>query len=131
MFVLNLAWEYLQMPLYLGGIKGLFPLGPALGFLASMGDVVMGLLLFVIVRTRIGRGLFAANGYLTIILLGIMLAAAVESYALHIHLWKYSPLMPLLPWLGIGLSPLLQMELTPPLAMSVADRLMKDTKRLV
>jgi hypothetical protein len=43
--------------------------------------------------------------------------------------WTYSDLMPVIPWLGLGLSPMLQWLVIPSLALAAArrGRLLRDT----
>jgi hypothetical protein len=36
--------------------------------------------------------------------------------------WRYSDLMPIIPWLGLGLSPMLQWLVIPSLALAAAGR---------
>ena len=60
------------------------------------------------------------NSYVTAAVLGLAYAALVEHAALTSGRWSYSEHMPVLPWFGAGLWPLLQMTLLPPLAFLFA-----------
>lgn len=51
------------------------------------------------------------------VLLGLMTTAAIEWTSVAKGRWSYSELMPVDPWLGIGLSPILQWLLIPALAL--------------
>ena len=61
------------------------------------------------------------RGYLIMIMTGFVLAVSVEWVALHVfNRWQYTEHMPKLPVLNIGLIPLLQMMVLPPLIFRVA-----------
>ena len=94
-------------------------------FIASLGDGVMTLLLFGfgwLVRGR--RDWFArpgVSGYSIMIAAGAALATAVEWTAVHVlQRWTYAESMPRIPGLEIGLVPVLQMMLLPPLVFCIA-----------
>ena len=54
---------------------------------------------------------------------GILLTLGFEYYYTNISLrWTYADLMPLVPLFGIGLSPLLQWRIIPPLVVWLARR---------
>ena len=63
------------------------------------------------------------TGYTTLIVSGALLAIAVEWLALHVlHRWSYAEAMPQLPVLNVGLVPVLQMLILPPLIFYAAAR---------
>lgn len=123
---LNLAWETLQIGAYA------FPPTPMMEtllgcLLPSLGDGVMVLGIYWAGRVafRHPRWILSPGprGYLLMLGVGLLLAAAVEVNALYqTGAWAYNPRMPRLPWLGVGLWPILQMTLLPPLIAGVVGR---------
>jgi hypothetical protein len=60
------------------------------------------------------------NGYLSAAVLGAVAALSLEWRALATGRWSYSGLMPIVPGLGVGLLPFLQLPLLVPLAFWAA-----------
>lgn len=55
-------------------------------------------------------------GYGLMLVTGLVIAVAIEWNAVHIlERWRYSSSMPRLPWLGVGLIPIFQMLVLPPI----------------
>ncbi len=119
---LNYGWELAQ--------SGLFTEESNAGnvwlhcFVASLGDGIMVLLLFGIGRLICGhRNWFVhpgLKGYAILTLAGVLMAVAVEWVAVHmLQRWSYAQAMPLIPGFEIGLVPVLQMVLLPPLIFRI------------
>jgi len=114
----NYPWELAQAPLYappMGWGARLWHCG-----LASVGDGAMVLLIVVAGRLLLRRGdWFVRPGTrdrLVMLALGLALSVGVEWVALRgLGWWAYAPGMPLVPVLGVGVAPLLQMLALPPL----------------
>jgi len=64
---------------------------------------------------------FGRRVALTIIVLGIAYTIMSEWNVEVWRSWSYSSVMPLLPWVGTGLSPLLQWLVVPPLAFAITS----------
>ena len=118
--LLNFPWETLQAPLFVG--MGEAPYFEAIrGCLrATMGDAVIMLLAYWIVSVALGnrRWLLAprAAHLIWFIALGVLITAVIEWLATRGHWigsWTYSAGMPVVPGVGIGLSPLLQWVIVP------------------
>jgi hypothetical protein len=115
--VLNYGWELAQAPLYVGlqdYDAGVF----WHCFVASLGDGVMVLLIVAAGWVTFQRPDWflrpGVSGYLIMIISGLFLAILVEWVAVHIlQRWEYTPMMPELPWLDIGIVPIAQMVLLP------------------
>ncbi len=124
--VLNLLWEFAQMPLYTlarTGTAGQMLLAglhcTAADVLIATAAVLAALVIFataewpggrrwmvvVIAATQFGTGYTLFSEYLNTVVR---------------HAWTYSKLMPILPWLGTGLSPLAQWIIIPPVALAWA-----------
>jgi len=119
-FSLNLIWENAQAFLF-RGYEG-FAAHFWVCFIATFGDVVITAAIYGVValvsvetnwfrRMTLGQVIFA-------MLLGIAIAAAIELRALASGRWAYDG-MPLIPFTGIGLVPLLQMMILPPLSFLI------------
>jgi hypothetical protein len=120
---LNLAWEVAQMQVYAFPRQGV--MADLVGCLVpSLGDGLM-----TLVISWSGWGLFRSAGWvlrpgvrgsLLAALVGFVLAVGVEWNALHrTGAWAYAPAMPLLPVIGVGLLPVVQMLLLPPMTFVI------------
>jgi hypothetical protein len=118
----NLVWEAAQLPLYTLWVEGTrAQLAYAL-FHCTLGDVLIGATtLFAAITLMRARSWptkgFRPVSYVTVIL---ALAYTVFSEWLNVEVrqsWAYRDIMPRLPWLGTGLSPILQWMVVPPLAL--------------
>ncbi len=117
-FTLHFVWEFVQVPTYTG--MAVLPHWEAIKLCmsATFGDVGFALIAFwlasLVARTRdwILRPMrFPAAIFVAV---GIALTVGFEYYYTNISLrWTYSDLMPLVPPLGTGLSPLLQWIVIP------------------
>ena len=91
---------------------------------AAVGDVGIILGIYAagaLAAGNIGWGLCGRwNIYATASVLGLAYAALVEHAALAAGRWSYTERMPVVPGLGAGLWPLLQMTLLPPLTFWIA-----------
>ena len=123
-FVLNEIWEMTQMSSYVETSGRSWT--STLGFCtrAAAGDVGITLGLYasgVLAAGDPGWGLRSRwNIYATLAVLGLAYAALVEHAALAAGRWSYTDRMPVVPWLGAGLWPLLQMTLLPSLTFLFA-----------
>ncbi|MGK0186442.1 MAG: hypothetical protein ACI9R3_002225 [Verrucomicrobiales bacterium] len=124
-FVMNEIWEMVQMPAYVETAGRSWASTLALCTRAAVGDV--GIILGIC-----GAGTLAAgdpnwclrdrwNIYATAAVLGLVYAVLVEQAALASGRWSYTESMPVVPVLGAGVWPLLQMTLLPPLTFWIAQ----------
>ena len=115
--VLNLAWETLQLPLYAIWKKG-SPGEIVFAVLhCTLGDLLIALVALNVALLAIGKGWPAHNLVRSLggaVGLGMAYTAFSEwRNALVLKTWAYSELMPTVPGLHIGLSPMLQWLLIP------------------
>jgi hypothetical protein len=120
----NYLWELAQSPLYLGQDDVGVLLWHCLR--AAVGDGVLVLVIFaggaLVMRrpdwfVRPGKG-----GYLWMLSAGLVIGVVVEWLGVHVAgRWAYGPRMPLVPGLEIGVVPVLQMLLLPPLIFRMAS----------
>jgi len=112
-FLLNFVWEFLQAPTYAGMVELGHWDGIKLCTGATVGDVGFALTAFwvtsLVARSRGWILQPTSSQMLVFIGVGVALTVGFEYYYTNISLrWTYSELMPLVPPLGTGLSPLLQ-----------------------
>ncbi len=120
--VVNYPWERAQSGLYV--LPGGAEVDWWMCAVASVADGLVVLLIFQISQLVIGRRdwylLPGASGYGVLLLSGAVVSTAIEWSTIYVaKWWAYSPRMPLIPWLNIGLAPLAQMLLLPPLIVTL------------
>ena len=119
-YLLNFVWEMFQVPLFAGMRQ--MPHWEAVRFCAraTLGDAEIAVVTFWLVAA------FAATGRRWLLrptrrhVAGFVAAGVTITVVLEIvftrvwHRWSYSDLMPVVPVLGVGLSPILQWVVLPP-----------------
>jgi len=122
---LNYLWELAQAPLYVG-LERYTAAVFWHRFVASLGDGIMVMIIFTAGWITFHRWDWfyspGITGYLLMLTAGLILAVLVEWVAVHsLERWKYAENMPTLPGLGIGLVPIAQMLVLPPLVFRTAS----------
>ncbi|MGY3090884.1 hypothetical protein ACVWYF_003948 [Hymenobacter sp. UYAg731] len=121
-FALNFIWELSHCLLYEG--CGYDPLHVAFLALASLADAIMAALLYLGLALVYQDGLWVRQ--LTwvraswLVIIGGAGAALTEVVHLAAGNWVYTDRMPLIPGLGVGLSPVLQFAVLPLLIYSLS-----------
>lgn len=103
--LLNLIWEHLHSLLY-AGYRG----GGITEFIlirASLADAIM---ITVLALPFVFFEKLKKYAWI-IVVAGILLAIGIEWYALSTLRWAYNEFMPIIPILGIGLTPMIQLGL--------------------
>ena len=123
-FLLNYPWEFIQAPLF-EGMAGA-PHWDAVKTCtrAALGDALIMLTAYWVVAW-LGQGRAWPAGatgrdLVLLVAVGTGITALIEVLALNgwwITQWRYSAAMPVLPALGVGLVPLLQWVILPPLVV--------------
>lgn len=120
----NFPWELAHSPLYVA-----VPAWPArlwCCFVASLGDGVLLLLLWgagwAVFREKVWFESPSAMRYVAMVVAGVGLGVVVEVAALETGRWSYEPQMPRVG--SVGLTPLLQMMLLPPVIFALTARLL-------
>lgn len=126
-FVLNLLWENLQMPLYTGYISHV--IWGISCVQASLGDILIVLAMFIPVAIFRNKFDWFKN-YTKIDLIiflgiGLLIAIGFEKFALATNRWQYSSLMPIIPLVNVGLSPILQMLFLPFVTLKIINYITK------
>lgn len=134
-FLLHYPWEFLQVPLYEQMPDLLHWDGVIICTRATLGDVIISLAAYwTVAAIWHDRRWIKRQGTATIIAfmaMGIMVTVAMEWHATAIaNRWQYGDVMPTVPLLGTGLSPLLQWIFLPPLTIWFARRQILGQERL-
>ena len=127
-FIFQLAWEMLQMPLFLN--MSLNWQSILFCTLASVADTIMVLLIYYGFATLYNdtRWMMKPRTYRLAILVIVGGAGAALAELLYINLgtWSYSAKMPIIPGLKVGLVPVLQFMLLPAVIYFIALSFKKD-----
>ena len=121
---LNVIWERVHMPLY----SSYEALGQGWTLIAwvGLGDAMYTLCIACAIAAwkRDLNWLHRAGPleYVSAGVLGLLTAIFIEYKAMLLHRWSYSAGMPILPYLNLGLSPLLQLSLLVPLSVYLTKR---------
>lgn len=128
--ILNAAWEFVQCGLL---YEMNAPKGASLSWMqgwpwmlgAVLADVLLVLGVFYGAALLVGRRPVEppdALGWCALLGIGLIFGLLVEWAARSLNLWRYGPLMPTVNVFGaaIGLAPIVQMLLIPPLSVRIA-----------
>ena len=132
-FLLNYPWEFLQTPLFEGMAAAPHWDAVKVCTRATFGDAVIMLIAYAsIAVATMDRWWFRAPSrlqMLSFIAVGVIITVVIEHFATQsmdrAWGWRYADTMPTIPVLGIGLTPLLQWILLPPLAIWFVRRQIK------
>lgn len=121
-FLLNFVWELWQVPFF-----AFVPAAPHWeGILtctrATLGDAGISLFAFWVAALAVRSRSWIEQGNRTAAALflgvGVAVTVLVEWLATEVlSRWSYAPSMPVLPWIGTGLLPLLQWLIVPPVVL--------------
>lgn len=123
-FLLNFAWELIQMPLYQGSSYSI----SFIGFyaLASVADAIMVLLLYfgfaLILKNMFWIEFLNTQQIIVVILTGGIGAVLSEMRHLSLGSWVYDDSMPIIPYVNVGISPVLQFMILPLLTYFLSFR---------
>lgn len=126
-FILNLIWENLQMPLYTGyawhAIWGINCVK------ASLGDIRIVLVMYISVAVFRNKFDWFRNyskvDIFLFLVIGLFISIGFEKFALVTNRWQYSDLMPIIPFIYVGLVPVLQMLILPFLTLKIINSIKK------
>ncbi len=125
-FLFNLAWEVPHSLLYKTTTEMSQPEFVPRILEAAGGDVVMVLLIFFIIslaNLSFAWSITTKRNILLSLIAGVAISVLFEIYAQATGRFFYLPIMPLIPFTTIGLTPVLQMIFTPLATFLVAERI--------
>ncbi|MDO8430725.1 MAG: hypothetical protein Q7S72_01940, partial [Candidatus Taylorbacteria bacterium] len=114
-FFLNFIWENLHSLLYANYMGR--PITEFILLHATLGDVVM---IMIISLPFLFLPFFKKYDWL-IIPIGIIISISIEWYALGVGRWSYNEFMPIIPLLGVGLTPVLQLGFLGYVSLKISD----------
>lgn len=122
-FGLHFVWEYVHVGLYTNYEH--WSQGLPVYWLATVGDVLYTLGAFALVsaikKTYEWVNESTLADYFMLVTVGALIALFVEYKGLALDRWEYLPGMPIIPFLGVGLSPVLQMALLLPITVAITQ----------
>jgi hypothetical protein len=121
-------WEYMHISLYTG--YEALGWGMPITVFATVGDVlyvcgVAAALSYVMRSSLLRVATLPGTTYIILGLMGCVIALFVEYKAFYFERWHYTDMMPIVPFLGVGLSPLVQMSIVLPLSVYVTRAILK------
>ena len=127
--LLNFPWEFLQVPLFEQMPYAAHWEAIKTCSRATLGDAAIMLAAYWVVAAARGHRSWIARpdttGVVLFATIGLLATAIIERLALAglwIDSWSYSAAMPVVPGIGVGLSPLLQWVVLPPLVVWFVKR---------
>ena len=127
-FIVNFAWEILQVPLYKNATYTIHHI--AFCALASVADAIMVLLIYfcfvLIYKKPLWVEELTSPRIFILMLVGAVGAIVAEMRHLSAGNWAYDESMPLLPVVNVGLSPVLQFMLLPVLIYYLSYKMKKN-----
>ena len=126
-FLLNFVWELLQMPLFAGFADFQYYRLVLHCAKASYGDVVISLVAFagacLIARSRMWIISMNKSGVVAFLAIGLVITIVFEILATGpLNRWEYGELMPMIPVIGVGASPVAQWVILPLLQLWFVKR---------
>ena len=124
---LNFIWELVQAPLYVG----MSSLGDIVRhcFVASLGDGIILWMIYGLGWVAFGNWRWTfqpgSRQIAFTVSTGLVIAILIEWFALHwLHRWAYTIDMPRIPVLDVGLTPILQMLILPPIIFFLTQKIL-------
>lgn len=125
-FLLNFVWEILQVPLFAEMKEKQHWDGVRVCTIATFGDIAILLIAYWLVASFRGRDwIVKTKGRAVTSFVGISLVLSVLIEVVmtrYLHHYSYAPNMPIIPGIGVGLSPFLQWLTLPPLLLWFVHR---------
>lgn len=125
-FLLNFVWEMWQIPFYEGMMAMPHWEGVRFCTWATAGDAGIAVTAYwivaVVLRSRRWLLELTFGRTAAYVVIGLAITIVLEFTAVHVfERWGYAPIMPTIPLLGIGLLPVLQWLILPPLVLKLAQ----------
>ena len=126
-FLLNFVWELLQISLFAGAADFQYYQLILHCTKATFGDVVISLFAFagacLVTRSRMWIISMNKSGVASFLAIGLVITIVFELLATGpLNRWEYSELMPMVPIIGVGVSPVAQWVILPLLQLWFVKR---------
>ena len=124
--IAHLLWETFQLPLYTIWNSRTQDIAFAVGH-CIVGDIMIAGFSLLAALVVLGARTWPVERLVPVIALTILIGAAYTVFSEWLNTsvrksWTYSELMPIVPWIGTGLSPLLQWLVVPALGFMAVKR---------
>ena len=124
-FALHLVWEIVQLPLYTLWTTGTLSQQAFAILHCTVGDTMIAGLGLLLALAVINRSTWPAAGGRAVWVCVLFLGVGYTLYSEWLNVtvrrsWAYSEWMPIIPFIGIGLSPVLQWFIVPTLVLWLA-----------
>ena len=123
----NSVWEFPHLPLYTVWNQSTPRDKLVAVWHCTAGDILIAVSAWVLAVMVIGRPQWPADGFWRVAFLVIAFGLVYTGYSEWLSAtvrqsWTYSYRMPVIPWLGLGLSPMVQWLVIPSLALLASGR---------
>lgn len=126
----NLVWEMAHLPLYTIWRDGTWRDLTVAVIHCSAGDVVIATTALVLALLVLRAEAWPSDKFFTVAVTALAIGIAYTTYSERRNVfsrrtWAYADSMPVVPWLDVGLSPLLQWLIVPTMAFACVCRALK------
>jgi hypothetical protein len=133
-FFLHFVWEMWQVPLYVGMAEADHWSAVLQCTLATIGDGFIALIAYsisaFIARDKYWLHKGSVSTWAVFIISGLAITVLLEVFATNVYgRWQYSELMPIVPVINVGLSPLLQWLMIPPITIWISAVVLRGLSR--
>lgn len=118
-FFLHIIWENVQAPLYAGYQSFSQHLQACL--IGALGDVIITFSVLMFFALLKKEKIQMISDFMALAVIGFFVSVAVEQHALLTGKWNYATAMPIIPWLHVGLTPVMQMTVLLPLSFYLTE----------
>lgn len=124
-FILHLIWENAQAPLFAGYAS--FAQHLPICSIGTIGDIIFTLLVYFgisLLKDDFGWIFrLSKKDIFVLAVIGFLFAIGIEWRALLFEKWSYTDAMPIISYLGVGLTPVLQMIILLPLSFYLTKKI--------
>ncbi len=128
-FLLNLIWEKSHIALYKDYEVFVSRLPLPVAVYASLVDMSIILLIYILIAAEVKKFFWIENfdkrAMTLSIVFGSAIAIIIEMQGLAQRKWAYNELMPIIPFVQIGVSPVLQMIVLPIITFYITHLILK------
>lgn len=133
-FFLHFVWEMWQVPLYVGMSDADHWSAVLQCTLATTGDGFIALIAYsisaLVARDKYWLNKRSASIMTVFLISGLAITVLLEVFATNVYgRWQYSELMPIVPVINVGLSPLLQWLIIPPISIWISAVVLRGLRR--